>query len=88
MSDTDTRFAAALDAVQSLEQRPDNDTLLELYAFYKQATSGDVGGEKPGFFDFVGLSKYEAWERLQGMSEDEAKQQYITLVSSLGGQVD
>lgn len=88
MSDLENRFNAAVAAVKDLEERPDNDTLLELYAFYKQATAGDVAGEKPGFFDFVGLSKYEAWERLQGMSQDEARTQYITLVTSLGGQLD
>jgi len=88
MSNTEEQFQAALDAVKNLDQRPDNETLLELYAFYKQATAGDVAGDKPGFFDFVGLSKYEAWERLQGMPQDEARLQYITLVTSLGGKLD
>lgn len=88
MSNEKAQFEAAVEAVKELDERPDNDTLLELYAFYKQATAGDVTGDKPGIFDFVGLSKYEAWERLKGIPEDEARKQYIDLVVSLGGDVD
>ncbi|RFF28685.1 MULTISPECIES: acyl-CoA-binding protein [unclassified Wenzhouxiangella] len=83
MSDLETRFKQAADDAQNLDQRPDNDTLLKLYALYKQGSKGDVSGEKPGFFDFVGVAKYEAWEKLQGMDADEAKQKYIDLVESL-----
>ena len=85
MTDIDSRFEQAATAAKSLPERPDNDTLLQLYALYKQGSAGDVSGEKPGFFDFVAVAKYEAWERLQGMSEDEAKQRYVELVESLGG---
>ncbi len=83
MSDLETRFRQAADDAQNLDERPDNDTLLKLYALYKQGSEGDVSGEKPGFFDFVGVAKYEAWEKLQGMDADEARQQYIDLVESL-----
>lgn len=83
MSDLEKRFKQAAEDVQSLDQRPDNDTLLKLYALYKQGSEGDVSGEKPGFFDFVGVAKYEAWEKLQGMDADEAKQKYVDLVESL-----
>lgn len=83
MSDLETRFKQAADDAQNLDERPDNDTLLKLYALYKQGSEGDVSGEKPGFFDFVGVAKYEAWEKLQGMDADEAKQKYIDLVESL-----
>jgi len=83
MSDLDARFKQAADDAQSLDERPDNDTLLKLYALYKQGTEGDVSGEKPGFFDFVGVAKYEAWEKLGGMDQDEAKEKYVELVESL-----
>lgn len=83
MSDLETSFKQAADDAQSLDERPDNDTLLKLYALYKQGSEGDVSGEKPGFFDFVGVAKYEAWEKLQGMDRDEAKQKYVDLVESL-----
>jgi acyl-CoA-binding protein len=85
MSDLEDRFQQAADDAQKLTERPDNDTMLKLYALYKQGSQGDVSGEKPGFFDFVGVAKYEAWERLKGTSQDEARQQYIDLVESLRG---
>jgi len=83
MSDLETSFKQASDDAQNLDERPDNDTLLKLYALYKQGSEGDVSGEKPGFFDFVGIAKYEAWEKLQGLDRDEAKQKYVDLVESL-----
>jgi acyl-CoA-binding protein len=75
---------AALD-IKELAERPDNDTLLQLYALYKQGSEGDVSGERPGFFDFVAAAKYEAWEKLAGMDQDTAMQQYIDLVEQLSG---
>ena len=83
MSDLQARFEQAAEDVQGLPERPDNDTLLRLYAFYKQGSEGDVTGPKPGFFDFVGTAKYEAWAKLKGTPQDEAKQKYIDLVKKL-----
>lgn len=83
MSDLEDRFQQAADNAQNLSERPDNDTMLKLYALYKQGSQGDVSGDKPGFFDFVGVAKYEAWEKLKGTSQDDARQQYIELVESL-----
>jgi acyl-CoA-binding protein len=85
MSDLDTRFQQAQADAKQLPERPDNDTMLKLYGYYKQGSQGDVSGEKPGFFDFVGVAKYEAWEKRRGMPSDEAKQKYIDLVDSLKG---
>lgn len=85
MSDLTARFEQAAERVQQLDERPDNDTLLKLYALYKQGSEGDVSGDKPGFFDFVGVAKYEAWDKLKGTDPDEAKQRYIDLVDSLTG---
>ena len=83
MSDLETRFTKAAGQAQELPERPDNDTLLKLYALYKQGSEGDVSGEKPGFFDFVGVAKYEAWEKIKGMPREEAMQKYIDLIESL-----
>lgn len=85
MSDLNTDFEAAKARVQQLDERPDNDTLLKLYALYKQGSDGDVHGDKPGFFDFVGTAKYEAWSKLEGMPQEDAKRQYIALVDRLAG---
>ena len=83
MSDLEQQFEEASAAAKQLPEKPDNETLLELYAFYKQGSSGDVTGEKPGFFDFVGVAKYDAWEKIQGMQADEARQKYVDLVTRL-----
>lgn len=83
-TELDAAFEKAAEDVKRLPARPDNDTLLKLYALYKQATEGDVNGPKPGFFDFVSTAKYEAWTRLRGMRTGEAQQKYIDLVRQLG----
>jgi acyl-CoA-binding protein len=86
MSDLKSDFEAAGEAAKKLPERPDNETMLKLYSFFKQATEGDVSGPKPGFFDFVGTAKYEAWEKLKGKSSEEAMQGYVDLVRRLGGE--
>lgn len=85
MADLSQQFEQAARDVKGLAERPDNDTMLRLYALYKQGSEGDVKGDKPGFFDFVGSAKYEAWEKLQGMSQDQARKKYVDLVKSLLG---
>jgi acyl-CoA-binding protein len=85
MADLSQQFEQAARDVKGLAERPDNDTMLRLYALYKQGAEGDVKGDKPGFFDFVGSAKYEAWEKLQGMSQDQARKKYVDLVKTLLG---
>ena len=85
MSELDDRFTAAADASKTLPARPDNDTLLQMYALYKQATVGDVEGKRPGFTDPVGKAKYDAWDKIKGMSADDAKAAYAELVEGLAG---
>jgi acyl-CoA-binding protein len=75
---------AQLDS-KNLPERPDNMTLLKMYALFKQGSSGDVSGERPGFTDMVGRAKFDAWANLKGHSTDEAMQQYIDLVEELKG---
>ncbi len=77
-------FESAAAAVKTLENRPDDSTMLSLYALYKQGSAGDVSGDKPGFFDFVGTAKYEAWEKLKGTSQEDARAEYVSLVRKLG----
>ena len=83
MSDLATRFQTAADDSKKLTKRPDNDTLLKLYAYFKQGSSGDVEGKRPGFTDLVGRAKYDAWAKLKGMPKEDAMQQYVDLVESL-----
>ena len=83
MSKLQASFDKAAEDIKKLDDRPDNDTLLKLYALYKQGADGDVAGPKPGFFDFVGTAKYEAWAKLKGTAKNEAMQKYIDLVAKL-----
>jgi acyl-CoA-binding protein len=76
-------FEAAVAQSKNITKRPSNDTLLDLYALYKQATEGDNDKPKPGMFDLVGKAKYDAWAKLKGKSSEEAMQAYIDLVKSL-----
>lgn len=85
MADLKAQFEQAAKDVMNLPDRPDNDTLLRLYALYKQGAEGDVGGPKPGFFDFVGSAKYEAWEKLKGTKPEDAMKKYVDLVGKLRG---
>lgn len=83
MSDLQARFEQAAKDVHALAERPDNETLLRLYGLYKQGAEGDVSGPKPGFFDFVGTAKHEAWAKLAGTSQEDAMQRYVDLVKKL-----
>ena len=87
MNDISELFDKAAGAAKSLPQRPDNETMLQLYALFKQGSAGDITGEKPGFFDFVGVAKFEAWEKLRGTSKEDAQARYVELVRKLGGKV-
>jgi diazepam-binding inhibitor (GABA receptor modulating acyl-CoA-binding protein) len=80
VSDIKKEFEDASKAVAKAGKDPGNDMKLKLYAHYKQATEGDVKGDRPGFMDFVGGAKYEAWSKLKGMDEDTAMKAYIKLV--------
>jgi acyl-CoA-binding protein len=70
---------------KNLSERPDNMTLLKIYALYKQASAGDVDGKRPGFTDMVGRAKFDAWDGLKGTSKEEAMQQYVDLIEELKG---
>ena len=83
MSDLKARFEQAVAESKQLPEKPDNMTLLKIYALYKQASTGDVDGKRPGFTDMVGRAKWDAWNGFKGTSSDDAKQQYIDLIESL-----
>ena len=83
MADLNATFEAAVANSKNLSERPDNATLLKIYALYKQATAGDNADKKPGFGDMVGRAKWDAWNGLKGTSADDAMQQYIDLIEGL-----
>lgn len=78
-------FDQAVADSKHLPERPDNMTLLKIYALFKQASAGDVQGERPGFTDMLGRAKHDAWEALKGTPKEDAMRQYIDLINELKG---
>jgi len=76
-------FQAAVAQSQQLTRRPGNEELLELYALFKQASEGDVAGERPGGFDFKAIAKYDAWAGKKGMDKEKAMEAYVAFVKKL-----
>ena len=83
MSDLQTSFVKAQADSKNLSERPDNATLLKIYALYKQGSIGDNAEKKPGFGDMVARAKWDAWNNLKGTSQDDAMQQYVDLIADL-----
>ena len=79
------KFEDAQKRVKQLSKSPSNEELLELYALYKQATSGDVSGSRPGMFDLKGRAKFDAWSGKKGVGKDDAMTKYVALVDRLVG---
>jgi diazepam-binding inhibitor (GABA receptor modulating acyl-CoA-binding protein) len=77
------QFDSAVSRSKELPKRPSNEELLQMYGLYKQATDGDVSGDRPGGFDFKAIAKYDAWAELKGKPKDEARKEYISLVDRL-----
>jgi acyl-CoA-binding protein len=80
---TSEKFTEAQAKVKTLKSSPSTDELLQLYALYKQGSSGDVSGSRPGMLDVKGRAKYDAWAKLKGKSQDTAMQEYVALVDRL-----
>ena len=83
MADLKQEFEAASADSKNLSERPDNASLLKIYAFYKQGSNGDNSDKKPGFSEMVARAKWDAWNALKGTSQDDAMQQYLDLIASL-----
>ena len=82
--DLQTQFAQAVTDSKGLPERPSNDSLLQLYSLYKQATEGDINIDPPSNpFDFVSKAKYEAWANLKGKSKESAMEEYVELIDKL-----
>jgi len=64
------QFEQTVAESKNLSERPDNMTLLKMYGLYKQGSSGDVQGDRPGMTDFVGRAKWDAWEALKGLPQE------------------
>ena len=85
MADLQKQFETAAADSKNLEERPDNATLLKIYALYKQGSAGDATGSRPGFTDMIGRAKYDAWAKVKGLAKEDAMRQYVDLINSLKG---
>jgi acyl-CoA-binding protein len=83
MATLKAKFDKAVSDSKKLPEKPDNNTLLKIYALYKQASEGDVQGKRPGFTDLVGRAKYDAWAGVKGKTANQAMQEYVDLIESL-----
>ena len=83
MEETKTRFEQAQVRVKGLAKAPSTEQLLELYALYKQSTTGDATGTRPGMMDFKGRAKFDAWAKKKGTSKDQAMTAYVAVVDRL-----
>ena len=85
MSDIKQQFEAALNYVKTAEGdfKPSNELKLDMYSLFKQATEGDVTGKRPGMTNFVGRAKWDAWNKLKGMSAEDAMQTYIEKIDAI-----
>jgi diazepam-binding inhibitor (GABA receptor modulating acyl-CoA-binding protein) len=83
MADTKAQFEQAQKDVKTLTRKPGMDEMAFLYSHYKQATEGDVKGERPGMLDMMGRGKYDSWAKLKGLSKDEAMKKYVDKVGGL-----
>jgi acyl-CoA-binding protein len=77
------QFESATARSKQFTKRPGNEELLQLYALFKQATIGDVSGDRPGGFDFKEIAKYDAWKEIEGKSKEQAMSEYVELVNRL-----
>jgi acyl-CoA-binding protein len=80
------QFEQAAAESKSLPEKPDNETLLQLYSLYKQGSIGDLNTDPPSNpFDFVAKAKYQSWAALKGKSTTDAMTEYVELVKKLKG---
>lgn len=83
MSDLKAKFEAASEDIKNLSERPENEILKELYAYFKQGSFGDVSGRRPGRMSFIKRAKWDAWKAIEGTSQEAAMNHYIALVTRL-----
>lgn len=87
MTDLTSQFEAAVEKVRTApadgDYKPSNEEKLKMYAWFRQATDGDVSGKRPGMLDPVGRFKYDAWAKLKGMDSQQAMQAYIDQVNKV-----
>lgn len=77
LSSLESNFRRAQQEVSTMEGTLGRIARLRLYALFMQATAGDVSGRRPGFSDFEGRSRWDAWKALAGVSREDAMAEYV-----------
>ncbi|KAK9679851.1 Acyl CoA binding protein [Popillia japonica] len=82
----DEKFQTACQQVRNFTKRPPDSDMLELYSLFKQATIGNINIAKPT--DAKGKVKWDAWNTRTGMSQVEAKKNYIELARNFASKYE
>ncbi|KAG9014033.1 hypothetical protein FRB94_000230 [Tulasnella sp. JGI-2019a] len=81
------KFEKAVSIVNSLPSdgpiQTNNDQKLKFYSLYKQASVGDCDTTRPGFMDFTGKAKWDAWNARKGTSKETAQEEYVELLKDI-----
>lgn len=80
--DLDTLFAEAFEKASTMTEALPQDVMLRIYAYYKQATSGDIQIFNQSF-DLRNAFKMNAWMQVRHLTPDEAKKLYIETINSI-----
>ena len=80
---SDQKYLDACNKIESSYKRLDNTTIRKVYAYFKQATEGDVSGKRPGILRVRARIKFNSWSSISGISREDAKKAYIELANNL-----
>ena len=82
-NDLEKEFLSSAERIKSSGKNFDKDTLLKLYGYYKQGTSGDCDIAEPAFWQLKEKAKWDAWNQHKGVKKTHAMKKYIKLVNEL-----
>lgn len=80
-NELDKAFEEAYRIASETRKKLPPDTMLQFYAYYKQATKGNNYERPSGNVELRNAFKLNAWFQLSHLTEDEAKLEYINLVN-------
>lgn len=63
--------------------KPSSEAMLQLYAYYKIATEGPCSTSQPSAFQPTARAKWNAWQKLGNLPQEEAMQKYVGVLTSI-----
>jgi diazepam-binding inhibitor (GABA receptor modulator, acyl-CoA-binding protein) len=82
-AELDAAYEDMKERVGMLPAQPPH-VMLKLYGLFKQASVGNVQGDRPGMLDVRGRAKWDAWASRKGVSQEDAKIEYVNFGEELG----